>query len=414
MTAALSSPEKPADTTRAVVLLLTIASFASSMSMRVCDPLLPQLAQDFEVSVPKAAGTITGFAVSYGVLQLVIGPLGDRLGKYRVVNAAVALAAVASLACALAPSLYWLIFARVLAGGVGGAINPVAFAWVGDEMPYEQRQPVLARVMSGALLGVILGQLVGGVFADTIGWRWAFVTLAAMFAAVALLMRLSPAARVAPRMAPQGQRMGLVGLWRGYAAIARPAWSRTVLLAVLAEGMLMYGALSFVPTALHQRFDLPMWQAASAAAIVGLGGFIYTTLARRLIGGLGERGLALLGGALVSLGLLALALAPAPWVAMLGALSLGLGFYSFHNVLQVHGTQLSATQRGMGMALFALCLFVGQSVGVALASVVVALAGFQETFVVAALAFGGLTWAVARALARPAPAAPAGGPGSGA
>lgn len=394
----------PPDATRPVVMLLTIASFASSMSMRLCDPLLPQLAQDFGVGIPAAAGAITGFALSYGLLQLVIGPLGDRLGKYRVINAAVALAALAALACALAPSLGWLVVARVVAGGVGGAINPVAFAWVGDEIDYAQRQQVLARVMSGALLGVILGQLVGGVFADTIGWRWAFVALASLFAVVALLMRLSPAAKLVPRPPQPGAPVGLAGLWRGYRAIARPAWSRTVLIAVLVEGMLMYGALSFVPTALHQRFALPMWQAASAAAVVGLGGFLYTVGAQRLIGRLGERGLALAGGGLVSLGLLLLALAPAPWVAMLGALALGLGFYSFHNVLQVHGTQLSPTQRGMGMALFALCLFVGQSVGVAVASAVVALAGFGETFGAAALAFALLTWAVARALARPAAA----------
>ena len=90
--------------------------------------------------------------------------------------------------------------------------------------------------------------------------------------------------------------------------------------------------------------------------------------------------------------------APSPAVAFVASLALGLGFYAFHNTLQVHGTQLSSTHRTMGMALFALSLFVGQSIGVALASAVVAFGGFPQTFAGAALAFVGLTVFFVRAL----------------
>lgn len=393
--------------THRVVGLLTVAAFASSASMRLCDPLLPKLADEFGVGLTAAAAAITGFSVAYGLLQLVIGPLGDRVGKFLVINLATLLAAIASLACALAPGLDWLVLARVVAGGVGGAIIPVAFAWIGDEVPYDQRQSVLARVMSGGLLGVISGQLIGGVFVDSIGWRWAFVALAAVFALVAAMMRASPSARSArhPTSAASASPLALL---RAYAGIARPSWSRLVLLTVVIEGMLMYGALSFVPTALHDRFGIPLWQAAAVSAVVGAGGFVYTLLAPRLIARFGERGLAMLGGSLVGLGLLTLAIAPAPWVAIAGCLALGLGFYAFHNTLQVHGTQLSATHRGMGMALFALSLFLGQSIGVALASVAVAWAGFGPTFGAAAFAFLLLSAGLVRALARHHASAPAG------
>ena len=371
-----------------VVRLLTAAAFASSMSMRVCDPLLPKLAADFGIAVPAAASVITVFAIAYGVLQLAIGPLADRAGKYRVVCIATLLAAAASLACALAPGLGWLLAARIVAGGVGGAIIPVAFAWIGDEVAYEERQSVLARVMGGGLLGLICGQLVGGFFADEIGWRWAFVALAVMFAVVGLMLARAPVARASSRALPGAAApLHPLALIRNYAAIARPVWSRIVLVSVALEGMLMYGAVAFVPSALHVRFAIPLWQAGAISAMVGAGGFVYTLFAGRLIARLGERRLAATGGSIAGVGLFVLAFAPSPWVAVAGSATLGLGFYGFHNTLQVHGTQLSSTQRGMGIALFALCLFAGQSVGVALASAVVAFTGYGQAIACAGVAF---------------------------
>ena len=388
-----------------MVMLLMVACFASSVSMRMCDPLLPRLAEVFDVSLGSAAGVITGFALAYGLLQLVIGPLADRLGKLLVIQAAVVLAALAALACAIAPDLSSLVAARVVAGGVAGAIIPVAMAWVGDNVDYDERQQTLARLMSGGLLGLICGQLISGALADTLGWRWAFVMLAGLFGVVAVLMRRHPGARAEmretwhqPRPSGAASMGGPRALWQGYREIAGPVWTRVILFAALLEALLMYGALSFIPTALYQRFGLPLWQAAMASAVVGLGGFAYSLLARRLIARLGERGLALAGGACVALGLLGVAYGPALWVVAMGSLALGLGFYAFHNTLQVHGTQLSAQRRSMGMALFALFLFLGQSVGVAMAAWVVAHAGFSNTFAGVAMAFAVLTLCFVRAL----------------
>lgn len=379
--------------------LLALASFASSVAMRMCDPLLPKLAQDFQVPVAQAAGAITGFAVAYGLLQLVIGPLGDRLGKYRVATWATALGALAGLACAAAPSLPALVAARVLAGAVGGAIIPLALAWIGDEVPYERRQTVLARVLSGGLLGLVTGQLLSGVLADTLGWRWAFVGLSALMLGVAWRMAQGPAARrPAPVALPTAPGWSWRGLGQAYADILRPRWSQGVLAAVLAEGLLMYGAMSFVPTALHERFGVPLWQAALASATIGLGGYAYTQMARRLVGWWGEAGLALAGGTGVALGLATLAGAGGLGWALAGCAVLGLGFYAFHNTLQVHGTQLSQRHRSTGMAVFVLVFFLGQSLGVALAAQAVARLGYGWMFGGAALAFAGLGLATRQAL----------------
>ena len=99
-----SSP-RPQDS-RAVVPLLSLCAFASAASMRICDPLLPVFASEFNVPLASAAATTNGFALAYGLCQFFLGPLGDRFGKLLIVVLTGALAGLAAIACALAPDLH--------------------------------------------------------------------------------------------------------------------------------------------------------------------------------------------------------------------------------------------------------------------------------------------------------------------
>ncbi|HMN80811.1 MAG TPA: MFS transporter [Burkholderiaceae bacterium] len=377
-----TSPAQPADPSR-IILLLSVAAFASSASMRVCDPMLPRMAADFAVGLPEVSAVIAFFSIAYGGLQIVYGPLGDRVGKLRLIGIATAAASLTSLACALAPSLRWLIAGRLASGVIAAAIIPLSFAWIGDVVPFERRQPVLARFLSGSILGAILGQLIGGVMADTVGWRAAFGVLALVFlAAGATLLRQvrrgrepEPAARIT------GQ-----GWFAPYRELTADRWVRTVLAIVAAEGMVVFGATAFIPTWLHQRDGLSLTVAGLIAAVFAIGGLIYTSLAVRLLRRLGDHGLAFAGGLSLAGGLLVMALAPGWLAGALASLLMGVGFYAMHNTLQTHGTQLSATQRATGMAMFAACYFLGQSIGVTVASTIVERAGFIALFVAYAAA----------------------------
>ena len=75
-----------APSVRAQLLAIGLAGFASMASMRACDSVLPALAAGFSVTTSAAAQTISGFAIAYGVMQFFLGPLGDRLGKPRVIG----------------------------------------------------------------------------------------------------------------------------------------------------------------------------------------------------------------------------------------------------------------------------------------------------------------------------------------
>ena len=104
----------------------------------------------------------TAFTFAYGAFQIVYGTFGDRVGKLTVIAAAALLSSLGAFASALADGLPTLAILRLIGGCTAGAIIPLAIAHIGDVTPYDQRQAVLARFLSGQIFGIITGQASGG------------------------------------------------------------------------------------------------------------------------------------------------------------------------------------------------------------------------------------------------------------
>jgi MFS family permease len=171
--------------------LLAAAAFFSGAALRVCDAMLPRLAQQFHLDVDDTASVIVAFSIAYSVTQLVSGPLGDRFGKPAVIFASLAGSAVAALGSALAPDPMTLVCTRALWGMSAAGIIPLCTAWIGDRVSYDRRQPALARLLFGTLSGMMAGQLLGGCLVDTrLGWRGAFALLAVGYLALAFKLRV--------------------------------------------------------------------------------------------------------------------------------------------------------------------------------------------------------------------------------
>lgn len=347
------------------LLCLSLAAFGSGVSMRVNDALLPSLAGDFQVTLGQAAQVVSYFAIAYGLAQLGFGPAGDRYGKYRVIAWACVGSALASLLCLLAPGFDALRLARLLAGVAAAAVIPLAMAWIGDVVAYEQRQPVLARFLIGQILGLVVGVALGGFAADHLSWRVPYALLAALFLAVALALftmnRRLPA-RAALRRAGQGS--ALQGVLHDFSHVLVLPWARVVLVVVFVEGMFLYGAFVFVASYLNQRFGLTLSAAGAVLMLFGAGGFSFAVASGALASRLGEVRLVRWGGALMSLAFAGLALAPVWWWAVPACLLLGLGFYMMHNTLQLNATQMAPERRGAAVSAFASSFFLGQSAGV--------------------------------------------------
>ncbi|MFT5643768.1 MAG: putative MFS family arabinose efflux permease [Janthinobacterium sp.] len=368
------------------VPLLSLAAFGSGMSLRVTDPLLPLLTQDFAVSLGDASLVITACSVAYGLSQMLFGPLGDRHGKYFIVACAAFACAFTAILCAMASGFTSLIVARLLAGVTAAAIIPLSMAWIGDVVPYEQRQPVLARFLIGQILGLSAGVFIGGLAADAQQWRLPFFLIAIIFAVVGssllvLNRRLPPHAKLVRKVEGSALRHML----SEFKQIGSLPWARLVLITVFLEGIFLYGPFAFIATHLHHVYDMSLTAAGATIMLFGLGGFVFAIASRTLVRRLGETGLSQWGGIILTSSLVVVGAAPVWWWAMPACFMAGLGFYMLHNTLQINATQMAPERRGAAVSAFAACFFLGQSVGVGILGRLVGRIGTESIMLIGAL-----------------------------
>ncbi|WP_189681623.1 MFS transporter [Seohaeicola zhoushanensis] len=372
-----------------IIRYLAIASFAAAATTRVMDAVLPQIALEFGVNIGSVAFVATGYAFTYGLFQLVFGRLGDRYGKFRVITWAGVASCLMTLACAFSTTLTGIALARLLSGVAAAAIVPLAIAWIGDAVPHEERQPLLAKFMSSQILGLLAGQVGGGVMGEYFGWRSTFLLIAAIYVlAVAglVIARLRGGASVGTGGGSGGVRATI----QTFSRLLRDPVVRFVLLAVSIEAFAMFGAFTYVGAALRFRFGFDFAMVGAFLASYCIGGLVYVTQSSRLFALLGNRKLPFIGSLIVAATYFGLAMTQIAWTAVPLIAAMGLGFYMIHNSLQTMATQMAPDVRGSSVAIFATFYFLSQAVGVQLAGFVIDRAGAAAVFVAAAVIFLGL------------------------
>ncbi|MEY2782455.1 MAG: Inner rane transport protein YnfM [Pseudomonadota bacterium] len=366
--------------------VMGLAGFASMASMRMCDPMLVVLGQEFHITTGEASQVVSVFAVSYGLSQLLYGPLGDRFGKLRVIFLAVLACALFSAITSQVSDFEVLVVLRGFMGAAAAGIIPLSMAWIGDQVAYDRRQETLAKLMGYTVSGMMVGLWFGGFAAEHLGWRTALAVVSCVFAVAAfLLWRKLHQTPVTPPAADT-PAFSMASYFANTWAMLRLPRVRQVLAVTAVEGALVFGAMSFVPTHLHQQFELSVLVAGSVMMLYGVGGLLYSQMARRWLIWLGgERGLVRTGAASIVLGMLLLAWAHQPVLGMLACLATGFGFYMLHNTLQVQATQMAPASRGTAVTLFACWLFFGQSSGVVIMAESVDRGWLPYAFTLAAL-----------------------------
>ncbi|MFI5265900.1 MAG: MFS transporter [Chloroflexota bacterium] len=138
---------------------------------------IPEMLRDVNVSLTQldqASWIVTGYLLGYVSVLPLMGRLSDVYGRRPVYLASLGVFAVGSVACALARSLGWLVAARVCQAIGGGALLPVTFALVADQLPQAKRPFWLGAIGAAAEAGGVLGPLYGAAIVQHLGWRWIF------------------------------------------------------------------------------------------------------------------------------------------------------------------------------------------------------------------------------------------------
>lgn len=176
---ALASYQPPARPTLGLVLLLGALTAFGAVTIDLYLPALPTIAAEFGVHGGAAQGTMSAFFIGMAMGQLVYGPLSDRIGRRPPLLIGAVIYTLASLACAMAPSLEMLIvgrFAQAL-GACAGVV--VARAVVSDKFNAVESARLFSLLFLVLGVAPLLAPSLGALLLQTVGWRAIFFVLAA-------------------------------------------------------------------------------------------------------------------------------------------------------------------------------------------------------------------------------------------
>jgi DHA1 family inner membrane transport protein len=374
-------PKRDPRQTNSLILRLSLIGFITALASRATDPVIPQIAHDINVDPNAVALLTTAFALPFALSQPVIGPVGDMVGKVRVMIACLAVTILAMLVSGLATSFPMLLGARIVAGIAAGGIFPVGIAVIGDLVPVKERQIAIGRWLTAVITGNLLGSSLAGVVGDLTGWRGVFFSITALgvLAIIIAIVTLRQAARVKPA------GLSLSGFSAGYGSVFANPRAKVCFGAVFVEGIVVFGLFPFVALLLHAAGETRATIAGAVIAGFSLGGVVYAVTVPMLIARWRPDQLMIGGGILAALSLAIVSFNP-PWPMQFAAFTLlGLGFYSMHASIQVQATELSSSARGAAMSLHSFFFFVGHASGPVLYGLGFVKLGSAVTLSVAAL-----------------------------
>jgi len=161
--------------TRAWVLALaSAASFMVALDALVVSTALSTIRTSLGASIEELAWTLSAYNLSFAMLLLTGAELGDRFGRRRVFAIGVAVFTAASIGCAVAANIGWLIAARSAQGASAAMVTPLGLALLSAEFPREERAKALGIFSSLTGLALISGPVVGGLLVQNIDWHWIF------------------------------------------------------------------------------------------------------------------------------------------------------------------------------------------------------------------------------------------------
>ncbi len=164
-----------------------ITLFLMGIDLFVVSPLLPFISEAYNISSAMTGWMVTVFAVTYAFFAPFFGWLSDKNGRRALITFGLVLFVISNVLTAFAPSFFWLIVSRILAGLSVASITPLIYAIIGDIAPPNRTGTWLSIVVSGHLTALWAGAPFGTLLEHFLGWRSVFVVMAIIGAILAVV-----------------------------------------------------------------------------------------------------------------------------------------------------------------------------------------------------------------------------------
>jgi predicted MFS family arabinose efflux permease len=342
-------------------LPIVLAGFTAFLDLYATQPLLPLLMDVFGASHFDVSLTVTLGTVAVALAAPVAGRLGDLIGRKRVIVLSAFVLAGATAAAATAHTLQQLLFWRFVQGLATPGVFATTIAYIHDEWPADHAGRTTAAYISGTVTGGFSGRALVGVIASSWSWQTAFVCLAIVNLAAAVLLASSlPRERPRARAAIEGQghRQSIARLLRNRQLAATNAIGLCVLFTQVAMFTYVTFHLSGPPYGLSTA-------ALGSLFVVYLAGAAVTPVAGRWVDARGHRaGLAF--GVAIGVAGAFLTLTPSLPAIVAGLAMVATGVFVSQATASSYIGSVTLDDRGLAVGLYSSWYYAGGSLGAAL------------------------------------------------
>lgn len=324
-------------------------------------PLIPRLAEVFQVPEQRIGLIVPAYMIAYGISTLIYGLLSDRLGRGRVIRVSLLAFIILTALTATAQSADQMVGWRLLTGLGASGVVPMSLALVGDLYPQNQRGRALGLLFAAMEGGMAFGSTVGAILEPFVGWRILFIGTAVVTAGVfGLLLRFgslpqasSSRSLLSFKSAFLGYR-NLLGTKRGFRTYSYVFWN----------GIFHSGIYTWLGLYFSQRYNLG--EIGIGLAILGYGvpGLLFGSMIGRAADRWGRRRLIAPGLGVAAIGV-ALLIPQVPLlVAVVAVTIISLGYDLTQPLFAGIVTELGGKQQGgQAMGLNVSTLFIGFGIG---------------------------------------------------
>ena len=173
---------------RKIIWALGAGGFANFMALYFVQPLLPSIAQNFDVSPAAAAATLSVPAIAMALTFIVVGPISDRWGRQLIMRVSLVTTGLLAVAVALAPTWPLLLLARGLEGLALAGLPAVALAFLREEIQVHSHLRANSTYIMGTAVGGAAGRLLPSPLEQHLGWHGAAAAIGLLALAASLIM----------------------------------------------------------------------------------------------------------------------------------------------------------------------------------------------------------------------------------
>ena len=364
------------------LFLLATSCFVGSLSLRLLDPVVPQVARDLSTSPEAVALLSTAFMITYAMTQPFVGAIADAYGKVRILKLCSAALALMLVMMAFAPTIEIMYAARIFGGVFGGGVFTVALAIVGDRVAVAERQVALSKMIMASQSAQLFGVIAAGMIASFVGWRAAVASAAVVAIAASIMLERN----LKPRPDAVRYPIDMKRIRSVLGQLFRNPRTQTCYAGVLLDGMAVTGLVPFVAILLEASGEGGLRESGFVISGLACGGLLYTfTVGRvlQLVGGM--HNMLRFGGAIAAVGMAFIAHGGVWPLQMAMFAVIGFGFFMLHGSLQAQATDVAPELRSTSVSMHSCAFTLGNAFGPALYAVGINTIGSKPSILIGAL-----------------------------